>query len=215
MPATKESRRSEFRLPEMSRDGIVQRLTALRAPDFSKMERPNIDFSKIERPNIDLSKMERPNIDLKDIDLPKIDFPHIDVSRADVSKAIVGAAASAGLVRRRRRRWPYLLGGAVVVGLIGRAIMNSAAARERITQGTQWARDRVAEMRDDHEPIDAVAFTSAPTKPIDDGGFLGGADDAWSQPANDDYPKGLGTPDKKDTAAGIPVFKETESPAGR
>jgi hypothetical protein len=210
---TKESL-SEFRRPEIRRDGIAQRLAGLRAPDLSKIERPNIDMQDIDLSKIDLSK-----IDLSKVDLPKIDFPHIDVSKSDVSKAIVGAAASAGLVRRRPRRWPYLLGGAVIVGLIGRAVMNSAATRERLAQGAQWARERIAEMREDREPIDDVAFTAAPTRPIDDGGFAGGsADDPWASKssADGDYPEGLGAPDKKDSAGDrIPVFKEAESSAQR
>ena len=190
---TRESRLPEPRLPEMSRAGIADRLAALRPPD--------------------LSKIERPNVILQDIDLPKIDFPHIDVS-----KAIVGAATSAGLVRRPRRRWPYLLGGAVIVGLIGRAVMNSSAIRERLAQGARWTRERIADMREDREPLEAVAFTAAPTAPIDDGGFAEGASthDAWSKPANDDYPEGLGAPDPTDAARDqIPVFKEVDSPAGR
>jgi hypothetical protein len=205
---TKESP-SELRRPEIRRDRIAQRLAGLRAPDLSKIERPNIDMQDIDLSKIDLSK----------IDLPKIDFPHIDVSKSDVSKAIVGVATTAGLVRPRRRRWPYLLGGAVIVGLIGRAVMNSAAARERLTQGAQWARERIAEMREDREPVDEVAFTAAPTAPIDDGGFAGGStDDPWASKsaADDDYPEGLGAPDKKDTAGDrIPVFKEVDSPAVR
>lgn len=190
---TRESRLPEPRLPEMSRAGIADRLAALRAPD--------------------LSKIERPNVILPDIDLPKIDFPHIDVS-----KAIVGAATSAGLVRRPRRRWPYLLGGAVIVGLIGRAVMNSSAIREHLAQGARWTRERIADMREHREPLEAVAFTAAPTAPIDDGGFAEGASthDAWSKPANDDYPEGLGAPDPTDAARDrIPVFKEVDSPAGR
>lgn len=190
---TRESPLPEPRLPEKSRAGIADRLAALRAPD--------------------LSKIERPNVSLQDIDLPKIDFPHIDLS-----KAIVGAATSAGLVRRRRRRWPYLLGGAVIVGLIGRAVMNSSAIRERLAQGARWTRERIADMREDREPLEAVAFTAAPTAPIDDGGFAEGASthDPWSKPANDDYPKGLGAPDPTDAARDqIPVFKEVDSPAGR
>jgi hypothetical protein len=190
---TRESRLPEPRLPEMSRAGIADRLAALRPPD--------------------LSKIERPNVNLQDIDLPKIDFPHIDVS-----KAIVDAATSAGLVRRPRRRWPYLLGGAVIVGLIGRAVMNSSAIRERLAQGARWTRERIADMREDREPLEAVAFTAAPTAPIDDGGFAEGASthDAWAKPANDDYPEGLGAPDPTDAARDqIPVFKEVDSPAGR
>jgi hypothetical protein len=193
MPAPTKESRPELRLPEMSRSGIADRLSALRAPD--------------------LSKIERPNIDMREIDLPKIDFPHIDVP-----KAIVGAATTAGLVRERRRRWPYLLGGAVIVGLIGRAVMNSTAMRERLAQGAQWARERIADMREDGEPIDAAAFTAAPTAPIDDGGFAGGTtDDPWvSKSTDDDYPEGLGAPDKKHAAGDrIPVFKEVDSPAAR
>ncbi len=210
MPApTKESRLPELRLSDITRSGPARRLASLRAPDFSKMERP--DFSKIELP--DFSKFERPNLEMPDIDLPKIDFAHIDVQ-----KAVVGAAVSAGLVRKRRRRWPLLLGGAIIVGLIGRALMSSSAARERLAQGAQWAKQRIADMREDREPIDAVAFTAAPTKPIDDGGFVGGpSDDPWaSKTADDDYPEGLGSPDPTDANGNrVPVFKDADTAARR
>ena len=180
---TRASRLPEFRLSEISREGVADRIAALRATD--------------------LSKIERPNIEMPTIDLPKIDFPHIDVA-----KAVVDTATSAGLIRRRRRRLPYLLGGAAVVVAIGQVVMHWSAIRERLIQGGRWARERMAEMRSDQEDIEPVAFTAAPTAPIDRGLFEEG--DAHA--SSDDYPEGLGA---DAPANGVPVFKDVDSPVRR
>jgi hypothetical protein len=166
---TKESRLPELRLPEISRDSIARGLSEMRAPDFSKMERPNIE--------------------MPDIDLSKVDFPRIDVG-----KAVTDAAVAVGLVRPSRRRWPYLLGAAVIAGLTAWALMHSTAVRDRLDRAARSARERMDEMREDEElELDPVAFTAAETHPIEDGAFAdvaGALDDAGVN-AND-YPEGLG-----------------------
>ena len=166
--STKESRLPELRLPEISRDSIVRGLSEMRAPD--------------------LSKMERPNVEMPDIDLSKIDFPRIDVG-----KAVTGAAVAIGLVRPRPRRWPYVLGVALIVGLTAWALTRSTAVRERLDRAARTARERMDEMREEREFEDAVAFTAAETAPLDDGAFAdvaGALDDAGVTAK--DYPEGLG-----------------------
>ena len=164
--STKESRLPELRLPEISRDSIVRGLSEMRAPDLSKMERPNIEMP----------------------DLSKIDFPRIDVG-----KAVTGAAVAVGLVRPSRRRWPYVLGVAIIVGLTAWALSRSTAVRERLDSAARTARERMDEMREDREFEEAVAFTAAETAPIDDGAFgdVASALDDAGVTAND-YPEGLG-----------------------
>lgn len=165
--STKQSRLPELRLPEISRDSIVRGLSEMRGPD--------------------LSKMERPNIEMPDIDLSKVDFPRIDVG-----KAVNDAAIAVGIVRPSRRRWPFLLGVAVIAGLTGWALMHSTAIRDRLDRAARTARERIDEMREDEE-FDTVAFTAAATAPIESDAFgdvAGALDDAGVN-AND-YPEGLG-----------------------
>jgi hypothetical protein len=167
---TKESRMPDLRLPEISRESIVRGLSELRAPDFSKMERPNIE--------------------MPDIDLSKIDFPRIDVG-----KAVNDAAISVGLVQPRRRRWPYLLAAAIIAGLTAWALMQSTAVRDRLDRAARTARERIDEMREDEggDELETVAFTAAETAPIENGVYADVADaleDAGVE-AND-YPEGLG-----------------------
>ncbi len=165
--ATKQSRLPELRLPEISRDSIFRGLSEMRAPD--------------------LSKMERPNIEMPDIDLSKIDFPRIDVG-----KAVNDAAIAVGIASPSRRRWPYLLGVAVIAGLTGWALMHSTAIRDRLDRAARTARERIDEMREDEE-FETVAFSAAATAPIKNGAYadVAGALDDAGVTAND-YPEGLG-----------------------
>ncbi len=165
--STKQSRLPELRLPEISRDSIVRGLSEMRGPD--------------------LSKMERPSIEMPDIDLSKIDFPRIDVG-----KAVNDAAIAVGIASPSRRRWPYVLGVAVIAGLTGWALMHSTAIRDRLTRAARTARERIDEMREDEE-FDTVAFNAAATAPIkhDAYGDVAGALDDAGVTAND-YPEGLG-----------------------
>jgi hypothetical protein len=186
--STRESRRPELRLPEISRDSIIRGLSEMRAPD--------------------LSKMDRPNIEMPDIDVSKIDFPRIDVG-----KAVTGAAVAVGLVRPSRRRWPYLLGAAIIAGLTAWALMHSTTVRDRLDRAARTARERIDEMREDEE-LDAVAFTAAETAPMDDRAFAdvaGALDDAGVN-AND-YPEGLGVTTDLMAAAedGTVAFEATKS----
>ena len=164
--STKESRLPELRLPEISRDAIVRGLSELHAPDFSKMERPTVEMP----------------------DISKIDFPRIDVG-----KAVTSAAVAVGLVRPSRRRWPFLLGAAIIAGLTAWALMHSTAVRERLDRAARSARERMDEMREDRDAMEVMAFTAAETAPTETGVYADVAralDDAGVS-AND-YPEGLG-----------------------
>jgi hypothetical protein len=186
---TRESRRPELRLPEISREGIARGLSEIHVPD--------------------LSKMERPTIEMPDIDVSMSDFTR------NVGKAVTSAAVAVGLVRPPRPRWPFLLGGAIIVGLAGWALMHSTAFREWLDRVTGIARVRIDEMREERDDMDAVAFTAAETMPIEPGPYaengsadVAGALDAAGVSAND-YPEGLGaTTDMMNGAAeGIPAFE--------
>lgn len=173
----KESRIPELRLPDISREGIARSLSEIHAPDLSKIERPKIDMS---------------------------DF---DLSRTGVGKAVVGAATAAGLMHKPRSRWPYLLGGAIVVGLVGVAYMNAQAIRDGLTRVKTSVSDWATRMTARREPSDPVAFTAAETAPIDHGLAFPGAD-----PLTPDYPEGLGAPtDKGASSNGIASLEEVGS----
>jgi hypothetical protein len=103
---------------------------------------------------------------------------------------------------------PYLLGGVVVVVAIGQLVRHWSAIHERLNQGAGWARDRMTEMRSDQEDVEPVAFTAAPTAPIDRGIY----EEQGTDDSADDYPEGLG---KDPDAARVPVFKDVDSPVRR
>jgi hypothetical protein len=125
--STKESPVKALRLPEISRNAIARGLSEIQVPDLSKIERPNI-----EMPDLDLSKVELP--------------------RVDVGKAVAGAAVAMGLARPNRRRWPFLVGAAVIAGLTAWALMRSDSIRERVDRASRMARQRIDEMREAASP---------------------------------------------------------------
>lgn len=173
----KESRIPELRLPEISRERIARGLSELHAPDLSKIERPKIDMS---------------------------DF---DLSRTEIGRAVVGAATAAGLMQKPRSRWPYLLGGAIVVSLVGVAYMNAHAIRDGLTRVRTSVSDWATQMTARRDPSDPVAFTAAETAPIDRGLVFPDAD-----PLTPDYPAGLGAPtDKEASSNGIGSLEEVGS----
>lgn len=166
---TMESRRREVRLREIG-DRAARGLSDVHVPDLSKLERPTL-----EMPDIDLSR--------------------IDLTRSDVTKTVVSAATAAGLVRRRRRRWAYLLSVAIILGLTRWALSNSTAIRERLDRVARRARERLDEMRVNRKDLDPVAFPAAPTAPIEPGPYsVDVARNGVGETATD-YPAGLGARD--------------------
>src|SRR3954453_9294638 len=104
-------------------------------------ERPTIDVS-----NIELPKVEVPKVELPKVELPKVELPEIAIPKVDVGKAVLGVATAAGLVKRRRSRWPYLLGVGVVIAVAAWAVTN-AAVRERLSQAMTAISERMQAMR--------------------------------------------------------------------
>ncbi len=188
--STKESRLPELRLPEISREGIARGLSEIHFPDLSKLERPTIEM------------------------------PELDLPRIDLGEAVAGAALAVGLTRPRPRRWPFLLGAAIIAGLTAWALMRSTAVRDRLDRASRAARERIDEMREEREEQDAVAFSAADTMPIKSGPYaangavdVAGALDA-AVASGSDYPDGLGaTTDPTAADDGIPAFEEAEARA--
>ena len=185
-------RLSELHLPEIKRDDIVRSLSEIRLPD------------------IDLPRLERPRIDLPEA-ISKFEWPTIDLPSIDVGKAMAGAAAAAHIGRRAQRpRWPLAVGGLILAGLTGWAILSNAALRARLARGAGAIRERISAVRADRNDRlefshdHPVAFSAAETEPIQVSSF---ADRTTIDAAG--YPAGLGS----NNGNVIPAFEETGSPA--
>ena len=145
------------------------RLPDIKLPDFDRI--------KSELSDIDLTKVERPKVDLSDVEVPKM----------DVGKALAGAAVAVGLSKPRRSRWPFVVVGGIAVAVAGWALLNADAIRERMGRVKGWINDRMTTTQAEDELDEAVAFTSAPTAPLDQPSI-----DSVAGPMGADYPEGLG-----------------------
>ncbi len=188
----KEVRLPELHLPEIKRDEIVRSL------------------SEIHLPDLDLSKLDGPKIDIPEA-ISKIEWPKIDLSSVDVGKAVAGAAAAAHIGRRTHRpRWPLAVGGLIVAGLAGWAILSNEALRVRLAHGARSIRERIAALRSnwhDGRKIDRdhpIAFSAAETAPIETSPFT----DNTTVDATG-YPAGLGS----NSGDGTPAIEQTRGPA--
>ena len=140
---------------------------------------------------------------LSEIHLPEavsnFEWPKIGLSSVDVGKAITDAAAAAHIGRRAQRsRWPLAVGGLIVAGLAGWAILSNEALRARLARGVSAIRERISAVRSNRydrleiDGDDPIAFPAAETAPIDATG----------------YPAGLGS----NNGDGIPALEESGRP---
>lgn len=144
-----------------------------------------IKLARHEAP--DRAKFAMPELDLSKIDLSKVEMPKIDLG-----KAVNDASIAVGLSKPRPSRWPVALGALIVVGLTGWVVMNSEMIRERLTQAKQRFTERVDAMRAERLDRDAVAFTAAETKSIEESSTSFAPDPMTSDPLTTEYPEGLG-----------------------
>jgi hypothetical protein len=133
-------------------------------------------------------------IRLPDVDLPRLEWPKVDLSSVDVGKAIAGVAAAAHIGRRARRpRWPLAVGGLILAGLAGWAILANETLRARLAGGTSAVRGRISAMRANRsarlqvDRDDPIAFGAAATAPIQTSPITDTAIEATG------YPAGLGS----------------------
>ena len=138
-------------------------------------------------PDIKLPDFDRLKAELSDIDLTKLERPNVEVPKMDVGKALAGAAVAVGLSKPRRSRWPFVIVGGIAVAVAGWALLNADAIRERIGRAKGWIDDRMTTFQAEDELDEAVAFTSAPTAPLDQPSI-----DSVAGPMGADYPEGLG-----------------------
>ena len=107
----------------------------------------------------------------------------LDVSRA-VSGAVTGAATAVGLISPSRRRWPYVLAGAIAIAAASWVAIERDTLRMRLDDARRSVR---AWWIPSDDADRAVAFTAAETKPIEPSMAADGT--------GSDYPEGLGDGD--------------------
>lgn len=177
---------------------------------------PELPVKEVRLSELHLPEIKRDDIlrSLSEIRLPeavsKFEWPEIDLSSVDVGKAMAGAAAAAHIGRRaQRRRWPLAVGGLIVAGLAGWAILSNEALRTRLASAVGAIRERISAVRstwyDRHEidRDDPIAFPAAETAPIEASPYP----ESTTIDATD-YPAGLGS----NNGDAIPALEETGSP---
>jgi hypothetical protein len=160
-----------------------------------------------------MPELHLPEISRKDImrTLSEMRMPDVDLPEVDLGKAVAGAAAAAHLGRRSPRRWPFAVGGLIVVGVATAAMLSNETIRAKISSGLDALRERFNAMRSsgydelDIDRDDAVAFDSAQTAPIAD---VTPYSEGSALDTTADYPSGLGSNGHED---GIPAFEESAS----
>lgn len=160
-----------------------------------------------------LPALRAPKLDLPDA-ISKIELPTMDVSMGDVANSLSEKAGAIHLRRAPRRpRWPVALGGLVVAGLAGWAILSNRELRtslaNRFNAARQWIQAlRSGEDRSSIDGDDPIAFPAAETRPIETDRLT---DPFVERPSSavPDYPPGLGSNIGDET----PAFEETTSRA--
>jgi len=195
----------ELRLPEMSRDDIAKALGETR----KELGEVRKDLSQFRR------ELEVPRIDLTKVDPSKFEMPDVDVAKEireagkdlrDAGKQLAknarSAAQDAGIVRRPSRL-PFVIAGAVTLGLVGWALANSPSVKARIRQAFQQAQDKMAERRaawdeDEAEPHAFDTSVAVPVQPSDYADSTSDRNSPFAEPPSD-VPEGMGKTNGKRT----------------
>lgn len=166
----------ELHLPEMRRDDIAKTLSDVRH-ELGEVRR------EIDKSRADIAKLH----------LPKFEMPDVDLSRLDVPKAVTSAAQSAGLMKKRRSRVPFVIGGLITLGLLVWAALRSPTVQERFRTVAHDAREKIDAMRAQAD-LEAHAFDAADTMPVEGSAYADtpiGAESPFDGPS--DLPTGLGS----------------------
>jgi len=153
-PAVKDARPAVLRLPEMGRRQIMHALTGIHLPDITK-----IDVTRIELPKAAQDQIAKSRADIARIDIPKA------VSEMDLPKAVSGPLIAAGIVKPKPRRWPYLLVGLVVAGIVATFLAKQASSRMRLERASRERVDAIAEGEED-ATFDPLASNGMPHEEI-------------------------------------------------
>lgn len=212
-----KDRLAELRLPEMSRDDIAKALGEARK-ELGEVRKDLNDFRKdFEAPRMDMSKLDPSKIDLSNVDLAKeIRDASNDLRDAgkhlaknakgaakDAGKNARSAAQDAGLVKRPSRI-PFILAGAVTLGLVGWALANSPSIKARIRLAAQQMQDKMAERRAawDEDEAEPHAFDAAAGVPVEPSAYADATPDKnspFAEPPSD-LPDGFGKTNGKRTS---------------
>lgn len=193
-----KDRLSELKLPEMSRDDIGKALGEARK-ELGEVRKDLNDFRR---------ELEVPRMDMSKVDLSKFEMPNVDVAKEfrdarndlrdagkHMAKNARSAAQDAGLVKRTSRL-PFVIAGAVTLGLVGWALANSPSIKARIRLAAQQMQDKMAERRvawaeDEAEPHAFDAAVPVPVQPSVYADATSDKNSPFAEPPSD-TPEGFG-----------------------
>lgn len=195
----------ELKLPEMSRDDIAKALGEARK-ELGEVRKDLNDFRReLEVPRMDLSKIDPSKFEMPNIDVGK-EFRDAKKDLRDAGKYMArnarSAAQDAGLVKRPSRL-PFVIAGAVTLGLVGWALANSPSVKARLRLAAQQIQDKMAERRaawDDEEPHAFDAAVAVPVQPSASAGAMSDKDSPFAEPPSD-TPETFGKTNGKRTGA--------------
>jgi hypothetical protein len=198
-------RLSELKLPEMSRDDIAKALGEARK-ELGEVRKDLNEFRReLEVPRVDLSKVDPSKFEMPDVDVAK-EIREAGKDLRDAGKQLAknarSAAQDAGIVKRPSRL-PFVIAGAVTLGLVGWALANSPSIKARIRQAIQQAQDKMAERRAawDEDEAEPHAFDASVAVPVQPSAYADATIDRnspFAEPPSD-VPEGMGKTNGKRT----------------
>lgn len=186
----KDIRLPELKLPEMSRDDIAKALGETR----KELVEVRKDLNEFRR------ELEVPRVDLARIDPSKFEMPNIDVAKEfreakkdlrdagkHMAKNARSAAQDAGLVERPSRV-PFVIAGAITLGLVGWALANSPSIKARLRFYAQQLQDRMAAGRAEWGEDEPRAFDAGVPAPVQSSAYSDSTsttDSPFAEPAGE------------------------------
>ena len=188
----------ELKLPEMSRDDIAKALGETRK-ELGEVRKDLSEYRReVEVPRMDLSKIELPNIDIgKEIRDARKDLKDAGKYMAKNARS---AAQDAGLVKRPSRL-PFVIAGAITIGLVGWALANSPSIKARLQLAAKQMQEKMAARRAEWEDEDPHAFDAAVPVPVQPSIYADATSDTdspFAEPPSD-TPDGFGKTNGKRT----------------
>ena len=189
----------ELKLPEMSRDDIAKALGETRK-ELGEVRKDLSEYRReVEVPRMDLSKIELPNIDIgKEIRDARKDLKDAGKYMAKNARS---AAQDAGLVKRPSRL-PFVIAGAITIGLVGWALANSPSIKARLQLAAKQMQEKMAARRAEWEDEDPHAFDAAVPVPVQPSIYADATSDTdspFAEPPSD-TPDGFGKTNGKRTS---------------
>ncbi|MDF2734170.1 MAG: hypothetical protein K0S97_793 [Chloroflexota bacterium] len=189
----------ELKLPEMSRDDIAKALGETRK-ELGEVRKDLSEYRReVEVPRMDLSKIEMPNIDIgKELRDARKDLKDAGKYMAKNAKS---AAQDAGLVKRPSRL-PFVIAGAITIGLVGWALANSPSIKARLQLAAKQMQEKMAARRAEWEDEEPHAFDAAVPVPVQASTYADATSDTdspFAEPPSD-TPDGFGKTNGKQTS---------------